>query len=33
VLPAENERLINIALGSYIAFPASEPNPYLLQPA
>lgn len=31
VLPAENERLINIALGSYIAFPASEPNPYLLQ--
>nr|WP_244306241.1 type VI secretion system baseplate subunit TssG [Paraburkholderia lacunae] len=31
VLPSENERLITIELGSYEAFPAPAPNPYLAQ--
>jgi len=29
VLPADDERQINIALGRYEAFPAVGPNPYL----
>ncbi|CAM2174295.1 type VI secretion system protein ImpH [Burkholderia latens] len=29
VLPADEERIINIALGVYEAFPTLEPNPYL----
>jgi type VI secretion system protein ImpH len=29
VLPSEDERLITIELGSYEAFPAPAPNPYL----
>ncbi|RQR66288.1 type VI secretion system baseplate subunit TssG [Burkholderia sp. Bp9125] len=33
VLPADEERLINIALGVYHAFPTPGPNPYLTQHA
>ncbi|WP_179402257.1 type VI secretion system baseplate subunit TssG [Burkholderia guangdongensis] len=33
VLPADEERLINIALGIYEAFPTPGPNPHLTQPA
>ncbi|KVM75697.1 type VI secretion system baseplate subunit TssG [Burkholderia stagnalis] len=33
VLPADEERLINIALGIYRAFPVSVPNPHLTQHA
>lgn len=29
VLPADEERIVNIALGVYEAFPATAPNPYL----
>ncbi|CAM3142248.1 type VI secretion system baseplate subunit TssG [Burkholderia ubonensis] len=33
VLPAEEERLINIGLGVYEAFPSPEPNPHLTRHA
>jgi type VI secretion system protein ImpH len=33
VLPAANERLINVALGAYQAFPKPAANPYLTQSA
>ncbi|MFM0336713.1 type VI secretion system baseplate subunit TssG [Paraburkholderia fungorum] len=33
VLPSDDERLITIALGSYEAFPAPGPNPFLASPA
>lgn len=33
VLPANDERLINIALGVYEAYPAPSPNPHLIGPA
>ncbi len=32
VLPADEERLINIALGVYEAFPTPQPNPHLVHP-
>lgn len=32
ILPSDNERLITIALGSYEAFPAPGPNPFLASP-
>jgi type VI secretion system protein ImpH len=33
VLPSGDERLITVPLGSYEAFPAPEPNPFLAPPA
>jgi type VI secretion system protein ImpH len=33
VLPSDNDRLITVSLGSYEAFPAPAPNPFLAPPA